>query len=195
MARFTQINPETANGKVKDLFTAVKGKLGLVPNLVRGLANSPAALEGYLALSGTLGGGSLSAKDRERIALAVAQTNGCDYCLAAHTALGKMAGLTADQIRDSRVGTAADPKAAALVRFTRRVLATHGHVTDAEVAAARAAGYTDGDLAEVVANIAVNVLSNYFNHVAGTDIDFPKAEAIVDHHEECAAIPGCDPTR
>ncbi|VTT99526.1 peroxidase-related enzyme : Uncharacterized peroxidase-related enzyme OS=Pirellula staleyi (strain ATCC 27377 / DSM 6068 / ICPB 4128) GN=Psta_0275 PE=4 SV=1: CMD [Gemmataceae bacterium] len=195
MARFTQIDPETATGKVKDLFAALKRKLGMVPNISRALANSPAALEGYLTLSGTLGGGSLSAQDRERIALAVGQANGCDYCLAAHTALGKMVGLTADQIRESRVGTAADPKTDALTRFTRRVLATRGHVTDAEVAAARAAGYTDGDLTEVVANVALNVLTNYFNHVADTDLDFPKAETVVDHHDECATIPGCDPTR
>lgn len=175
MTRIPALDPTTATGKVRDLFTAVKGKLGVVPNLMRSLGNSPAALEGYLSLNGALAGGSLSAQDRERLALAIAQANGCDYCLAAHSALGKMAGLTPDQIRDSRTGAEADAKAAALLGFARRVLDTRGKVSDADVTAVRAAGYTDGDIAEVVAHVAVNVLTNYFNNAAHTDIDFPKA--------------------
>ena len=174
MARFQQIAPESATGKVHDLFTAVKGKLGMVPNLMRALGNSPAALEGYLSLNGALAGGSLSAKDRERIALAVAEANGCDYCLAAHSALGKMAGLTQDQIRDSRIGTGADAKADALIRFARKVVDTQGKVTEADLAAVHNAGYTDGDITEILANVALNVLTNYFNNTVHTDIDFPK---------------------
>ena len=105
MARFNQIAPEIATGKVKELLDAVKGKLGFVPNLTRVMANAPAVLEGYLGLSGALGKGNLSAKTREQIALAVGQANECDYCLAAHSAIGKMVGLSPDQIRDSRRGT------------------------------------------------------------------------------------------
>jgi AhpD family alkylhydroperoxidase len=110
MSRIHQIAPEAATGKAKELLDAVNGKLGLVPNMTRAMVNSPAVLEGYLSLSGALGKGSLSAKNREQIALAVGQANHCDYCLAAHSAIGKMVGLTPDQILDSRRGTAVDPK-------------------------------------------------------------------------------------
>src|ERR1700733_9010652 len=121
MSRITQINPENATDRAKALFDAVEDKLGLVPNMTRAMANAPAVLDGYLQFSGTLGKGALSAKVREQIALAVAEANGCDYCLAAHSAIGKMVGLTSDQIRDSRLGTAVDAKTEALIRFARKV--------------------------------------------------------------------------
>lgn len=159
------------------------------------MANSPAVLEGYLGLSGAFGKGSLSAKNREQIALAVGQANHCDYCLAAHSAIGRMVGLTPDQILDSRRGTAIDPKADAVIRFARKLVDERGRVSDADVAEVRAAGLNDGAIAEVVANVALNIFTNYFNHVAETDIDFPEVEPIVDHHEVCASIPGCDETR
>jgi uncharacterized peroxidase-related enzyme len=195
MSRIHQIAPDSATGKAKELLDAVKGKLGLVPNITRAMANSPAVLEGYLGLSGALGKGSLSAKNREQIALAVGQANQCDYCLAAHSAIGKMVGLTSDQILDSRRGTAIDPKSDAVIRFARKLVDERGRVSDADVAEVRAAGLDDGGIAEVVANVALNIFTNYFNHVAETDIDFPKVEPIVDHHELCASIPGCDETR
>src|SRR4051795_11111471 len=122
MARLTQISPEAASGRARELLNAVKGRLGLIPNMTRAMANSPAALDGYLQLSGALGKGTLPARVREEIALAVAQTNGCDYCLAAHWAVGRMVGLTADQIRDSRLGAAVDPRADALIRFALKVV-------------------------------------------------------------------------
>ncbi|MEI8383966.1 MAG: carboxymuconolactone decarboxylase family protein [Planctomycetota bacterium] len=195
MSRIRQINPESATGKAKDLLDAVKNKLGLVPNMTRAMANSPAVLDGYLSLSGALSQGGLSAKLREQIALTVGEANSCDYCLAAHSAIGKMVGLTAEQIMDSRRGTAVDPKADALVKFARRVVEERGRVSDLDLADARLAGLDDAALAEIVANVALNIFTNYFNHVAETDIDFPKVQAIVDHHEACAAIPGCDETR
>lgn len=195
MSRIHQIAPDSATGNAKELLDAVHGKLGLVPNITRAMANSPAVLEGYLGLSGALGKGSLSAKHREQIALTVGQANHCDYCLAAHSAIGKMVGLTPDQILDSRRGTAIDPKADAVIRFARKLVDERGRVSDADVAEVRAAGLNDGGIAEVVANVALNIFTNYFNHVAETDIDFPRAEPIVDHHEVCASIPGCDETR
>ncbi|QDU30781.1 Alkyl hydroperoxide reductase AhpD [Anatilimnocola aggregata] len=195
MSRIHQIVPESATGKAKELLDAVKGKLGLVPNMTRAMANAPAVLEGYLSLSGALGKGALSAKDRERIALAVGQANGCEYCLAAHSTIGKMVGLTADQILDSRRGTSVESKSAAIVQFARQVLDKQGRLSDADLADARIAGLDDAAIAEVVGNVALNIFTNYFNHVAATDIDFPKAEPIVDHHEVCATIPGCDETR
>jgi len=179
MSRLTQIAPDTATGKTKELLEAVKSKLGLVPNMVRAMANSPAALNAYVQFSGALAGGSLSARNREQIALAVGQVNECNYCLSAHSALGKMAGLTPDQIRDSRQGTAADGKTDALLHFARKLVETRGQVSDGDVNAVRQAGFTDGEIAEAVANVALNIFTNYFNHVADTDIDFPKADALL----------------
>ena len=163
--------------------------------MTRAMANAPAVLDGYLSLSGALGKGALSAKTREQIALAVGQANGCDYCLAAHSAIGKMVGLTADQILDSRRGTSVDSKTDAIIRFARQVVEKQGRVTDADLADARIAGLDDSAVAEIVANVALNIFTNYFNHVAETDIDFPKAEPIADHRELCESIPGCDETR
>ena len=182
MSRINQIAPENATGNAKELLDAVKGKLGLVPNMMRAMANAPAALNGYLQLNGSLAHGVLPAKTREQLALAISQENGCDYCLAAHTALGKMAGLTADQIRDSRRGNAVDPKTDALLRFARTVLETKGRVSGDDLRAVREAGYDDAAVVEVVAHVALNVLTNYFNHVADTDIDFPKAEPLAVEH-------------
>jgi uncharacterized peroxidase-related enzyme len=179
MSRINQISPETATGKAKELLDAVKSKLGLVPNLTRALANAPAALEAYLQFSGSLGKGTLSAKDRERIALVVAQENHCDYCLAVHSTIGKMVGLTADEIRDSRKGTSTDSKTDVLVRFAQKVVETQGRVSDEDLQSVRQAGFDDGALAEVVGNVALNIFTNYFNHVAGTDVDFPAAEVLV----------------
>ncbi|HJZ54384.1 MAG TPA: carboxymuconolactone decarboxylase family protein [Gemmataceae bacterium] len=178
MSRINQLNPETATGRAKELLGAVKSKLGLVPNMTRAMATAPAVLDGYLQFSGALAKGTLPAKVREQIALAVSQANGCDYCLSAHSAVGKMVGLTADQIRDSRFGTAVDPKTDALIRFARKVVKTRGRVPDADLDDVREAGFDDGVIAEVVAHVALNVFTNYFNEVAETDIDFPKADAL-----------------
>jgi uncharacterized peroxidase-related enzyme len=174
MARLNQISPDAATGRAKELLDAVKGKLGLVPNMTRAMANAPAVLDGYLQLSGALGHGTLPARAREQIALAVAQANRCDYCLAAHSAIGRMVGLTADQIRDSRLGTAVDPKADALVRFAIKVVNTRGAVSDGDLDEVRGAGFNDAAIAEVVANVALHVFTNYFNRLAETDLDFPE---------------------
>ena len=178
MARLTQISHEAASGRSRELLDAVKDRLGLVPNMTRAMANSPAALDGYLQLSGALGKGTLPARFREQIALAVAQANGCDYCLAAHSAVGRMAGLTADQIRDSRLGTAVDPRADALIRYALKVLDARGRVADTDLEEIRRAGFDDAAIAEVVANVALHVFTNYFNRLAGTDLDFPRAPAL-----------------
>ena len=175
MSRIPAVNPQTAAGRSKELLDAVKQKLGLVPNMTRVMVNSPAVLDGYLGLSGALAKGALPAKVREQLALAVAETNGCDYCLAAHSAVGKAVGLTADQVRDARLGGAVDGKTDALLRFTRRVVDARGKVSDADLAAVRAAGWDDAAVAEVVAHVALNVFTNYFNTVADTDLDFPPA--------------------
>ena len=196
MSRIHSINPESATGKAKELLAAVKAKLGLVPNMTRAMANAPAVLDGYLSFSGALSHGtSLTAKQREQIALAVGQANECDYCLAAHSTIGKMVGLSAEQILDSRRGTAVDPKSEAVISLARKLVAERGRISNADLAEARAAGLDDAAIAEIVANTALNIFTNYFNHVAETEIDFPKAERLVDHHEVCASNSGCDQTR
>ena len=175
MSRITQINPEAATGKSKELLEAVKSKLGLVPNMTRAMATAPAVLEGYLQFSGSLSHGKLSPKVREQLALVVGQENQCDYCLAAHTAIGKMVGLTSEQILDSRVGRAIDAQTGALLNFAKIVVRQKGRINDADIETMRNAGFDEGIIAEVIANVALNIFTNYFNHVAGTDIDFPKA--------------------
>jgi uncharacterized peroxidase-related enzyme len=173
MSRLDQIQPEAATGTAKTLLAAVQSKFGFVPNLARALANAPAALNAYLQFSGALAEGVLSAQTREQIAVAVAQANACGYCLAAHCAIGGIVGLTAKQIQGARGGVADDPKTNAILDFSRKLVEARGKVADTDVEDARRAGVSDAELTEVVANVAVNIFTNYFNHVAGTDIDFP----------------------
>lgn len=157
--------------------SAVEKQLGSVPNLFRVVANSPAALEGYLGLNGALSKGRLDARTRERIALAVAQVNGCGYCLAAHSYLGKnLARLDDVEILANRNGHSSDAKAEAAIVFAVGMVRERGHVGAAAVAAVRAAGYDDGQIIEIVAHVALNTLTNYVNEVAGTVIDFPAVD-------------------
>jgi uncharacterized peroxidase-related enzyme len=169
---------ETAPAASQPLLEGVKARLGSAPNLFRLVALSPAALEGYLGLSGALGKGSLDARTRERIALAVAEYNGCGYCTSAHSFIGKkMVGLTDVEIAANRDGTSTDAKAAAAVEFATKVVEARGHVSDADLAAVRLAGYSDADVVEIVLHVALNTLTNYVNEVAQTTIDFPVARA------------------
>ena len=178
MERITPVNPQTVEGRAKELLDAVKARLGLVPNMTRAMAVSPAVLEAYLGFIGALGHGVLPARVREQLALDVSEANRCDYCVSAHSALGQRAGLTERDVLDSRRGVSADPKADVLLRFARTVLEKRGVIEDADIAAVREAGYGDAEIAEVVAHVGLNVFTNYFNHVAGTTIDFPKAPAL-----------------
>lgn len=156
------------------LLEAVKKQLGSVPNLFRMVSNSPAALEGYLGLSGAMGKGALPAATRERIALAVAQINGCDYCLSAHSYLGKnLAKLDDAEILANRRGGSNDPKADAAVRFAANVTIARGHIQDEDLRAVKMAGYDDAQVIEIVMHVALNTWTNYINTVAGTVNDFP----------------------
>ncbi len=174
MSRITPVNPEDAQGKAKQLLTAVKNSLGVTPTMMRAMAQSPAVLGGYLQFSAALGTGSLTAKVREQIALAVAQANSCEYCLSAHTALGASAGLTAGEVSASRLALSDDPKTDALLKFVRTIVTQNGQVRDADFDRVRDAGFSEGEIAEIVANVAINIFTNYFNLVAGTEIDFPR---------------------
>jgi len=156
------------------LLNAVKAQMGSVPNLFRIVATSPAALEGYLGLNAALGKGALPAATRERIALAVAEVNGCGYCLSAHTYIAKnMSKLDDAEITANRNGASNDPKADAAVRFAAKVATARGHVTDADFAAVKLAGYSDAQVIEIVLHVALNTWTNYVNEVLKTDIDFP----------------------
>jgi len=164
------------------LLEAVGEQLGVVPNLFRLVANSPAALEGYLGLSNALARGSISAATGERIALAVAEINNCDYCLSAHTYLGKhVAKLDDDEMFQNRNGGSNDAKANVAVRFAAKLVRNRGEVSDADVRSLKAAGYDDAQVIEIVLHVALNTWTNYLNKVARTEIDFPVVTATRKH--------------
>ena len=174
MQRISAIEPASATGKAKQLLDGVQAKLGMTPNMMKTMAAAPATLEAYLNFSATLATGALDAKFREQIALAVAQANTCGYCLAAHSAIGKMVGLPAEDIRLSREARAVDAKRDAGLRFAQALVVERGQASDQTIASIKAAGYSDGEITEIVANVALNIFTNYFNNVAGTEVDFPK---------------------
>ena len=170
---------EAAPNASQPLLQAVKKQLGIVPNLFRLVANSPAALEGYLAMMGALDKGDLPAATRERIALAVAEINGCGYCLSAHTYLAKnVAKLDEAEIAANRQGGSKDPKADAAVRFAAHVVRERGHVSEEDVKTVKSAGYSDAEIIEIVQHVALNTWTNYINEVLKTDIDFPAVNGV-----------------
>ncbi len=177
MARISAPTREAVPAASIPLLDAVEKQLGLVPNMFRVIALSPHALQGYLSQNAALSK-TLDVKTRERIALAVAQVNGCDYCLSAHSYLAaNLAKLDAAEIAGNRQGISADPKANAAVAFAASLARNRGQVTDAEIESVRDAGYSDGQIVEIVAVVAENVFTNFLNIVAGTDIDFPVVTA------------------
>ena len=161
----------------KPSLAAVEKQLGIVPNLFRLIGSSPAALSGFLAFSGALGQ-ALDGRTRERIALAVAQAYGCYYCLSAHNYLAlNVAGISPDEVARNRAGSSSDPAADAVVRFAKKIVETHGHLSDDDVATVKAAGFNEGQVVEIVALVAINCFTNFLNEVAKTDIDFPVVDA------------------
>lgn len=178
MSRINPVNPEETQGKAKELLDKVKAKMGRQPNLLKTMVHSPSVLEAYLGFSGALQGASLPARLREQIALTVAEDNGCDYCVAAHSAIGKAAGLSETEIEAARQANAADAREKAAIQFAKALSGNRGNVTDKELEAVRKAGYSDGQILEIVAVVSFNLFTNYVNHVAGTEIDFPKAKPL-----------------
>lgn len=173
MQRIPAITPERATGKAKILLDRVQVKLGMVPNLMRTMANSPAVLEAYLSFKEALADGILSPKLRERIALTVAEVNGCDYCLAAHSAVGSMVGLSEEEIHDSRKGSSPDRKVEAALGFVRQLVDKRGQVDSDGISRLRRAGYGDEEIIEIIANVILSLFTNYVNLAAGTTVDFP----------------------
>ena len=161
----------------KPILDAVHKQLGVVPNMFRLIAASPAALQGFTGNNGALAR-TLDVKTRERIALAVAQVNDCDYCLSAHSYLGlNLAKITPEEIALNRKGESGDAKADAAVRFAAKVVRERGRVSDGDIKAVRDAGFSDGQIVEIIAVTAENIFTNLLNVVAQTDIDFPVIHA------------------
>ncbi len=176
MSRIEPVNYEAATGQAKELLDAVKGKLGMTPNMMKTMAQSPAVLDAYLDFSSALGKGTLNSKIGEQIALLSAEINNCGYCASAHTAIGGMIGLNDESILAARAGHATDAKTEAALRFARLLIVNRGQISDADVQAVTAAGFTSGEIGEIVAHVALNIFTNYFNETAQTTIDFPAIE-------------------
>lgn len=174
MARLNLIEREAATGPAKELLEGVQKALGVTPNLMKVMANAPKVLKSYLDTNGALAGGDLGALNRERISLRVAELNRCEYCLSAHTFLGTHAGLSEEEVLANREGTSSDPKANAVLALVTSVVKKQGRISGSEMSAARSAGLSDAEIVEVVANTALNILTNYMNNVAGTEVDFPR---------------------
>ena len=177
MSRIPPIDPTVVSGKPAEQLAAVERQLGVLPNLFKVVARAPAVLDGLVGLTGALARTSLPAATREAVALAVAEANGCDYCLSAHTVLGRGAGLSETAIEDARAGRADDPRLGAIVGLARVITEQRGLIDDATLAAARASGLDDRAVLEIVGLVALNILTNYANLVAQTPIDFPVVTA------------------
>lgn len=177
MSRIDIVTRENANAEQAPLLDAIQSKLGMVPNFLAILAHSPDALNAFLGLHHIAEAGQLELQTRERIALTVAQGNSCEYCLSAHTAIGRKAGLSDDEIEASRAGTSSDEKAAAALIFARALNEHLGEVTQAEFDAVREAGYSDAQIVEIITHVGLNILTNLIGKASRVDIDFPKVSA------------------
>lgn len=176
MSRINTVDYQHADKEQAALYDAIIAQLGTVPNFLKVFANSPAALRAFLGLHGIAGEGSLDQQTRERIALAVGEQNGCQYCVSAHTAIGRKAGLDNAEIEASRLGTSQDEKAAAAVSFAKALVEHKGEVTNAEFDLIRDAGYSESDIVEIITHVGMNFLTNILAKASRVEIDFPKVE-------------------
>lgn len=174
MQRIERVEAGAATGESKELLEGVRAKFGMVPNLTEVLAGSPAALKGYLDLSGDLAQGRLEAAVREQIALVVGQENACEYCLSAHTGAARALGLDGPTIAATRRASSDDPRIDAILKFARKIVRERAHLGDEDLEEVRTAGVSDEEILEVIANVAVSTFTNYVNHIAGTEVDFPR---------------------
>jgi len=173
MSRVPLIDPSSTTADRQALLAQIHGAFGATPNMFRAVANSPAALQSMWGAFGALGGGVIDAKLGEQIAVAVADRNACEYCLAAHTALGRKAGATADEMAAAQGGQSGDPKTAAALRFALQLVEARGQVSPADVQAVRAAGFGDEEIVEILAHVALNLFTNYVNVAFAVPLDFP----------------------
>jgi uncharacterized peroxidase-related enzyme len=174
--RIQLVDPDRTSGAIRGLFSEIRAKFALVPNLFRVLANAPAALEGLMGLGSALAAGALDEKTREQLALAIAESNLCAYCLSSHKATAAKIGLNQAEIEDAIRARAADARTDAILKLARSIVVQRGELTDADLARARVTGLSDGEIVETVANVALNIFENYMSHVARVPIDFPQHE-------------------
>ena len=179
MNRIHQIDPSQTAGKTKALLDGVQARLGMVPNMMRVLANAPTALQGYLSLNASLASGVLPAAVREQIALTVSEINGCEYCRTAHSLFAAKAGLSEEDVALARSATAVDKKAQAVLTLARAIALQRGQISDAELHAARSGGLNDAEIVETIAHVALMTFTNYTNNAARTVLDFPAAPSRV----------------
>jgi uncharacterized peroxidase-related enzyme len=175
MTRVHSVTEEKASPKVKFIYDLLQKKLGRVPNIFLNMGNAPAVLEGYLALSDAANHTSLSPKIREQIALVVGQTNQCNYCLSAHSAIAGSLGLKQEDILSARKGKASSPKDQAILQFAKKMVENRGHMKDAEIIELKNAGVDDEEMLEIVMLVSLNIFTNYFNHLTDPVLDFPEA--------------------
>ncbi len=173
MPRIQPVDPTTATGAAAEQLAATKKLFGSTPNMFATAAQSPATLAAMNGFFAALGKGPIGGKIGEQVAIAVAQSNGCDYCLSAHTAIGGMHKVSATNLASARHGRSDDPKAQAAITLALDIVHTKGRVADAALDAARIAGLADSEIVEVVGHVALNIFTNYLNNLAGTDVDFP----------------------
>jgi uncharacterized peroxidase-related enzyme len=178
MERLRTLDPSLATGKTRALFETIHDRFGMIPNFMRSMANSPAVLESYLLVDGALNQGLLSAKLRAQIALVIAEANQSSYCLAVHSAIGRTVGLSDEEIIDSRKGASPDSKVAAALGFAGQLVEKKGQVSLEDVYRLTRVGFSEAEIAEIVANVALNIFTNYFNLVAGTAADFPEPPSL-----------------
>lgn len=173
MTRINLVNPDDATGEAAAMLGQIKAAFGVTPNMFRAAANSPAALKSMWGAFGALGGGVIDAKLGEQIAVAIADVDRCDYCLSAHTALGRKAGATAQEMADAQAGLSEDPRTAVILAFAIKMVKDRAQVSDADVAALRAAGLNDEVIVEIIAHVALNLFTNYLNVALNVPVDFP----------------------
>lgn len=176
MARVAVIDPQTATGEAKQMLDTVQSGLGMIPNFIRALANSPAALKAFLGIHEIASTGYLDLKTRERIALAVAEQNACQYCVSAHTAIGRKVGLDNPEMLANRMGHSSDAKAEAALTFARALVEHTGQVSRSEFDAVRSAGHSDGEIIEIITHVAMNIFTNLIGKATQVEIDFPSIE-------------------
>lgn len=173
MSRVPLVSDAAAMAEAKQLFDQIQGAFGAVPNMFRAVGNSPAALKSMWGSFGALGAGRIGAKLGEQIAVAVANRNACEYCLAAHTVLGRKAGAGAEEMTAAQDGRSSDPQTAAALSFALKLVQARGQVGDADVRALREAGFDDAQIVEIVAHVALNLFTNYVNLAFAVPVDFP----------------------
>lgn len=179
MQRIPALVPEETTTKSKEMFDAIQKKLGMVPNMMRTMGNSPAVLNGYLSFSGALGEASIGAKLGEQIAIAVSNANSCDYCNAAHSYIGeKLVGMEVPTIESAKTGNAPDKKAEAALKFARKLVEKKGKVSDSDVEELKSAGFSDQGITEIIAHTALTIFTNYFNNGLQVVVDFPKVDLV-----------------